>query len=251
MLISERLWKRSFGGNPSIIGRDVRLDGTPRTIVGVMPAGFRFPSQTDLWVPMASVFRNERQPFLARGSGDRPVEAGRHGATSAGRDDAHRRAPRVAISRYQQRDRRCCDSIARSLRRRCAFLAAPPAGLLRRRASDRVREREPAFAGARHHARTRTLRPGRARRQPLAARAAGPHRKRVARPCRKRGRRRPGFLAGGRRRHVDSHRAAVLDHDRSERERPHFHGRRFLHHRFARRFAARVAGRLALAFLNR
>jgi putative ABC transport system permease protein len=56
MLISERLWKRSFGGNPSIIGRDVRLDGAPRTIVGVMPAGFRFPSQTDLWVPMASVF---------------------------------------------------------------------------------------------------------------------------------------------------------------------------------------------------
>ncbi|HEV2841717.1 MAG TPA: ABC transporter permease [Chthoniobacterales bacterium] len=56
MLISERLWKRSFGGNPSIIGRDVRLDGTPRTIVGVMPAGFRFPSQTDLWVPMASFF---------------------------------------------------------------------------------------------------------------------------------------------------------------------------------------------------
>jgi predicted permease len=56
MLISERLWKKSFGGNPVVIGREVRLDGTPRTIVGVMPAGFRFPSQTDLWVPMASVF---------------------------------------------------------------------------------------------------------------------------------------------------------------------------------------------------
>jgi predicted permease len=56
MLISERLWKRSFGGDPGVIGRDARLDGTPRTIVGVMPAGFRFPSQTDLWVPMASVF---------------------------------------------------------------------------------------------------------------------------------------------------------------------------------------------------
>jgi predicted permease len=56
MLISERLWKKSFGAVASIIGRDVRLDGTPRTIVGVMPAGFRFPSQTDLWVPMASVF---------------------------------------------------------------------------------------------------------------------------------------------------------------------------------------------------
>jgi predicted permease len=56
MLISERLWKKSFGGNPAVIGQNVRLDGTPRTIVGVMPAGFRFPSQTDLWVPMASVF---------------------------------------------------------------------------------------------------------------------------------------------------------------------------------------------------
>ena len=56
MLISERLWKKTFGGNPGVIGRDVRLDGTSRTIVGVMPEGFRFPSQTDLWVPMASVF---------------------------------------------------------------------------------------------------------------------------------------------------------------------------------------------------
>jgi putative ABC transport system permease protein len=56
MLISDRLWKRSFGGNSAIIGREARLDGTPRTIIGVMPTGFRFPSQTDLWVPMASVF---------------------------------------------------------------------------------------------------------------------------------------------------------------------------------------------------
>ena len=56
MLISERLWKKTFGGDPNIIGRDIRLDGTPRTVVGVMPAGFRFPSQTDIWVPMASVF---------------------------------------------------------------------------------------------------------------------------------------------------------------------------------------------------
>src|SRR3954470_829435 len=53
MLISERLWKKSFGGDPNIVGRDIRLDGTPRTVVGVMPANFRFPSQTDIWVPMA------------------------------------------------------------------------------------------------------------------------------------------------------------------------------------------------------
>ncbi|HEX4631696.1 MAG TPA: ABC transporter permease [Chthoniobacterales bacterium] len=56
MLISERLWKKSFGADPNIIGRDIRLDGTPRTVVGIMPAGFRFPSQSDIWVPMTSVF---------------------------------------------------------------------------------------------------------------------------------------------------------------------------------------------------
>jgi putative ABC transport system permease protein len=56
MLISERLWKKTFGGDRAVIGRDIRLDGTMRTVVGVMPAGFRFPSQTDIWVPMASVF---------------------------------------------------------------------------------------------------------------------------------------------------------------------------------------------------
>ncbi len=56
MLISERLWKKTFGGDPNVIGRDLRLDGAPRTVVGVMPADFRFPSQTDIWVPMASVF---------------------------------------------------------------------------------------------------------------------------------------------------------------------------------------------------
>src|SRR5438270_1014081 len=66
MLISERLWKKTFGGDPKLIGRDVQLDGTPRTVVGVMPAGFRFPTQTDIWVPMASVFgRSDNREWRA------------------------------------------------------------------------------------------------------------------------------------------------------------------------------------------
>lgn len=66
MLISERLWRKTFGGNPGVVGRDVRLDGAPHTIIGVMPEGFRFPSQTDLWVPMASVFRlNDNRSWRA------------------------------------------------------------------------------------------------------------------------------------------------------------------------------------------
>ncbi|HEY2713723.1 MAG TPA: ABC transporter permease [Chthoniobacterales bacterium] len=56
MLISHRLWERDFGSDSSVIGRVVRLDGEPRTVVGVMPPGFQFPSQSDIWIPMAPFF---------------------------------------------------------------------------------------------------------------------------------------------------------------------------------------------------
>ncbi|HKV52559.1 MAG TPA: ABC transporter permease, partial [Gemmatimonadaceae bacterium] len=52
-LIGESLWKRKFGGDPSVIGRQVMVDGVERTIVGVMPAGFRFPeAATAMWIPL-------------------------------------------------------------------------------------------------------------------------------------------------------------------------------------------------------
>src|SRR5262245_12748499 len=52
-ILGHGLWKRRFGGNPDILGRETMLDGTPTTIVGVMPARFDFPvSGTELWVPM-------------------------------------------------------------------------------------------------------------------------------------------------------------------------------------------------------
>jgi len=49
-VLSYRMWQQRFGGNPSVIGRIVRLSDTPVQIVGVMPADFRFVFQeTDLW----------------------------------------------------------------------------------------------------------------------------------------------------------------------------------------------------------
>jgi predicted permease len=51
VIISDRLWRRSFGGDPAIVGRSVRLDQDTATIVGVMPPDFYFPDRTtDLWV---------------------------------------------------------------------------------------------------------------------------------------------------------------------------------------------------------
>jgi predicted permease len=52
-LISYGLWQRRFGGDPRAVGRAVSLDGTPHEVVGVMPPGFDFPAQRDVWVPLA------------------------------------------------------------------------------------------------------------------------------------------------------------------------------------------------------
>ena len=51
VILSDRLWKTEFGGDPGIVGRSVTLDDRPSTIVGVMPPTFHFPtSDTMLWV---------------------------------------------------------------------------------------------------------------------------------------------------------------------------------------------------------
>src|SRR5262245_49251024 len=53
VLIGERLWRRSFGADPSIVGRRVEIDGVPREVIGVMPSRFRFPAaDIEVWVPI-------------------------------------------------------------------------------------------------------------------------------------------------------------------------------------------------------
>lgn len=54
VLLSYGIWKQMFGGDRSVLGRDLRLSGLPYRIVGVMPEGFQFLSQdARLWVPFA------------------------------------------------------------------------------------------------------------------------------------------------------------------------------------------------------
>lgn len=52
VVLSYGLWERAFGGDSTILGRKLNLDGTPYTVIGVMPPKFRFPDQeTELWIP--------------------------------------------------------------------------------------------------------------------------------------------------------------------------------------------------------
>lgn len=47
--ISDRLWRTRYGADPSILGRQLVLDGRPHTIAGVMPPRFHFPDDVDVW----------------------------------------------------------------------------------------------------------------------------------------------------------------------------------------------------------
>ncbi|HEV8149481.1 MAG TPA: ABC transporter permease [Gemmatimonadales bacterium] len=51
VLLSDGLWRRRFGGDSSIVGRQVSIDGVPYRVIGVMPPGFAFPDRGQAWVP--------------------------------------------------------------------------------------------------------------------------------------------------------------------------------------------------------
>ncbi len=52
VILMNRLWKRRFGGNPNIIGRNIRINGEPYTVVGVLPPGQQDRMPNQLYVPL-------------------------------------------------------------------------------------------------------------------------------------------------------------------------------------------------------
>jgi putative ABC transport system permease protein len=54
-IISHRLWMHRFNGDPQVVGKQLHIEGRSATIVGVMPAGFRFlDKDVDIWTPSPS-----------------------------------------------------------------------------------------------------------------------------------------------------------------------------------------------------
>jgi len=62
-LLSDGLWQRQFGADRSIINKTIRLNGESYTVVGVMPAGFQFPGNREMWVPL--VIDPQKEPWRA------------------------------------------------------------------------------------------------------------------------------------------------------------------------------------------
>ena len=69
-VLSHSFWQRRFGGDKNIIDQAVTLNGTPFTVIGIMPASVKFPfAQTHIWLPR--VFEQEGLPpdIIERGTG--------------------------------------------------------------------------------------------------------------------------------------------------------------------------------------
>ncbi len=59
VVLSHALWSARFGGDSTVIGQTVELDGRPHTVVGVMPAGYQFPA-ADAFVPLHASVGSDR-----------------------------------------------------------------------------------------------------------------------------------------------------------------------------------------------
>ena len=63
-VIRHGLWQRRFGSDPDIVGKSIRIDGKPHTVVGVMPDSFEFPlAFNDVWTPLVLDPKEEGSRF--------------------------------------------------------------------------------------------------------------------------------------------------------------------------------------------
>jgi putative ABC transport system permease protein len=56
IILGYEIWKRDFNGDPTVVGQNVRVNSKPATIIGVMPANFKFPNFEQLWTPLYNQF---------------------------------------------------------------------------------------------------------------------------------------------------------------------------------------------------
>lgn len=67
VILGHGVWRNRYGGDPGLIGRTVRVNGQPATVIGVMPAGFTYPLVADAWMPMAMAPGLRNLPWTGRG----------------------------------------------------------------------------------------------------------------------------------------------------------------------------------------
>jgi len=78
LILGDEIWRRDFAADPNIIGQSVRVNGKAATIIGVMPAGFKFPFSEELWTPLYNEFPPQPRGDLRLGANNNaPAVMGR------------------------------------------------------------------------------------------------------------------------------------------------------------------------------
>ena len=52
VMLSHEVWQRRYHGDPAVVGRSIRVNGKPHTVIGVMPPRFSFPETQKVWIPL-------------------------------------------------------------------------------------------------------------------------------------------------------------------------------------------------------
>lgn len=65
-LIGDPLWRQDFQGDGTVLNREIKIDGETHTIIGVMPAGFGFPRNESVWVPITEGVRQPGALIVGR-----------------------------------------------------------------------------------------------------------------------------------------------------------------------------------------
>ena len=66
VILGHSVWRDRYGSDPSVLGRTIKVDEVPATVIGVMPEGFKFPNNAGLWIPLAQLPRLTEQTRDAR-----------------------------------------------------------------------------------------------------------------------------------------------------------------------------------------
>ncbi|HUE88607.1 MAG TPA: ABC transporter permease [Vicinamibacterales bacterium] len=95
-ILAHTTWQSRYGGDPSILGRTVRINDVPSTVIGVMPPGFHFSASAEVWVPVGQIASASTNSDAARGN--RPPLVLGLGRLADGVDFSQARAEMNAIT---------------------------------------------------------------------------------------------------------------------------------------------------------